>query len=133
MEKEKKRWKWLSENQIPHSNSLKPFEFERNTDIGDINSRSSGNEEKGAEAVVWRCSVESMLSWISQNSQETPVLESLFKESCRPFAKFLRTPAFYRTPPMAASVGAEYKVKRISNSEWCECSTKAVNDRCSSK
>ena len=29
--------------------------------------------------------------------------------------------------------GGEYKVKRISNSEWCECSTKAVVGRCSSK
>ena len=28
---------------------------------------------------------------------------------------------------------AEYKVKRISNSEWCECSAKAVVGRCSSK
>ena len=31
------------------------------------------------------------------------------------------------------SEGAEYKVKRISNSEWCECSAKAVVGRCSSK
>ena len=29
--------------------------------------------------------------------------------------------------------GAEYKVKRISNSEWCVCSAKAVFGRCSSK
>ena len=29
--------------------------------------------------------------------------------------------------------GAEYKVKRISNSGWCECSAKAVVGRCSSK
>ena len=29
--------------------------------------------------------------------------------------------------------GIEYKVKRISNSEWCECSTEAVVGRCSSK
>ena len=28
---------------------------------------------------------------------------------------------------------AEYKVKRISNNEWCECSAKAVVGRCSSK
>ena len=28
---------------------------------------------------------------------------------------------------------AEYKVKRISDSEWCECSKKAVVGRCSSK
>ena len=29
--------------------------------------------------------------------------------------------------------GAGYKVKRLSNSEWCECSAKAVVGRCSSK
>ena len=29
--------------------------------------------------------------------------------------------------------GAEYKVKQISNNEWCECSAKAVVGRCSSK
>ena len=29
--------------------------------------------------------------------------------------------------------GAEYKVKQISNNEWCECSTKAVFGRYSSK
>ena len=29
--------------------------------------------------------------------------------------------------------GAKCKVKRISNSEWCECSTKAFVGRCSSK
>ena len=58
--------------------------------------------------------------------------ESLFKESCRPFVTFLRTRFFYRTPPVATSVGTEYKVKRISNNEWGESSTKAVTDRCSS-
>ena len=29
--------------------------------------------------------------------------------------------------------GVGYKVKRISNNEWCECSAKAVVGRCSSK
>ena len=29
--------------------------------------------------------------------------------------------------------GAEYKVKRISNSEWCECSAEIVVGRYSSK
>ena len=29
--------------------------------------------------------------------------------------------------------GAEYKVKRVSNNEWCECSAKAFVGRCSSK
>ena len=29
--------------------------------------------------------------------------------------------------------GVEYKVKRISNNEWCECSAKAVVGRCPSK
>ena len=56
-------------------NSLKPFEIEPKTKIGDISSSSSDDEEEGAE----------------------------------------------------------YKVKRISNNEWCECSAKAVVGRCSSK
>ena len=64
-----------SENEIPDLNSLKPSEFEPKTNIGDINSSSSDDEEEGAE----------------------------------------------------------YKVKRISNNEWCECSAKAVVGRCSSK
>ena len=62
-------------NEIPDLNYLKPFEFELEANIGDINSSSSDDEEE-------------------------------------------------RT---------EYKVKRISNSEWCECSPKTVISRCSSK
>ena len=65
----------VSENEIPDLNSLKSFEFEPKTNIRDINSSSSDDEEEGAE----------------------------------------------------------YKVKRISNNEWCECSAKAVVGRCSSK
>ena len=64
----------LIESEIPDLNSLKPFEFEPTTNIRDINSSSSNDEE-----------------------------------------------------------GAEYKVKRISNNEWCECSAKAFVGRCSSK
>ena len=33
----------------------------------------------------------------------------------------------------AEEEGAEYKAKRISNNEWCECSAKAFVGRCSSK
>ena len=29
--------------------------------------------------------------------------------------------------------GAEHKVKRISNNDWCVCNAKAVFGRCSSK
>ena len=65
----------VSENEIPDLNSLKSFEFEPKTNIRDINSSSSDDEEEGAE----------------------------------------------------------YKVKRISNNEWCECSAKTVVGRCSSK
>ena len=39
----------LSDNEIPDLNSLKPFEFEPNTNIGDIISSSSDDEEEGAE------------------------------------------------------------------------------------
>ena len=65
----------FSENEIPDLNSLKPFKFEPKTNIGDIISSSSDDEDEGVE----------------------------------------------------------YKVKRISNNEWCECSAKAVVGRCSSK
>ena len=65
----------FSGNEIPDLNSLKPFKFEPKTNIGDIISSSSDDEEEGAE----------------------------------------------------------YKVKRISNNEWCECSAKAFSGRCSSK
>ena len=68
MEKENKDETDLSENEISDLNSLKPFKFEPKTNIGDINSSSSDNEEEGAEykvsewckcsakAVVGRCS-----------------------------------------------------------------------------
>ena len=55
----------FSENEIPDLNSLKPFKFEPKTNIGDIVSSSSDDEE-----------------------------------------------------------GAEYKVKRIRNNEWCQCCAK---------
>ena len=48
----KNRWNWLSGNEIPNSSSLKPFEFERKTNIGDINSSSSDDEEEGAKYKV---------------------------------------------------------------------------------
>ena len=54
----------------PELNSLKHFEFQPKTNIGDINSSSSDNEEEGAEAVIWRCSVEKMDLEALQNSQK---------------------------------------------------------------
>ena len=41
--------KKLSENEIPDLNSLRPFEFEPKTNIGDVSSSSSDNEVEGAE------------------------------------------------------------------------------------
>ena len=40
------------ENEIPDLNSLKPSEFEPKTNIIDINSSSSDDEEEGAEVKV---------------------------------------------------------------------------------
>ena len=39
----------LSENEISDLNSLKSFDFEPKTNIGDIHSSSSDDEEEGAE------------------------------------------------------------------------------------
>ena len=46
----------VSENEIPDLNSLKSFEFEPKTNIGDINSSSSDDEKEGAEYKVKRIS-----------------------------------------------------------------------------
>ena len=46
----------VSENEIPDLNSLKSFEFEPKTNIGDINSNSSDDEKEGAEYKVKRIS-----------------------------------------------------------------------------
>ena len=48
----------FSENEIPDLNSLKPFKFEPKTNIGDIISSSSDDEED---------SVEYKVKWISNN------------------------------------------------------------------
>ena len=39
----------FSENEIPDLNSLKSFEFEPKTNVRDINSSNSDDEEEGAE------------------------------------------------------------------------------------
>ena len=39
----------FSENEMPDLNCLEPFEFEPKTNIGDVNSSSSDDEEQGAE------------------------------------------------------------------------------------
>ena len=44
----------FSENEILDSNYLKSFEFEPKTNIGDINSSSSDDEEEGAKYKVKR-------------------------------------------------------------------------------
>ena len=55
MEKEKNSAESdFSENEIPDLNSLKPFKFEAKTDIRYIVSRSSDDEEEGAEYKVKR-------------------------------------------------------------------------------
>ena len=46
----------FSKTEMPDLNSLKPFEFEPKTNIGDINSSSSDDEEEGAEYKVKRVS-----------------------------------------------------------------------------
>ena len=56
MEKENNDKSDFSENEIPDLNSLKPFKFEPKTNIGDIISSSSDDEEEGAEYKVKRIS-----------------------------------------------------------------------------
>ena len=65
---------WKKENKTNGSDLVKiRYQIERKTNIRDINSSSSDNEEEGVEAVVWRCSaassVENMFLEMSWNSQ----------------------------------------------------------------
>ena len=60
----------FSENEIPDLNSLKPFKFEPKTNIGDIISSSSDDEEEGAEYKVKRIS-----------NTAVRVLADIFKQS----------------------------------------------------
>ena len=46
----------FNENEIPDSNSLKPFKFEPKTNIRDIISSSSDDEDEGVEYKVKRIS-----------------------------------------------------------------------------
>ena len=51
---------WKKENKTNGSDLVKiRYQIERKTNIRDINSSSSDNEEEGVEAVVWRCSAAS--------------------------------------------------------------------------
>ena len=53
MSSNKKKWKKTEkENETPDLNFSKPFEFEPKTNIGDINSSSSDDEEEVAEYKV---------------------------------------------------------------------------------
>ena len=69
-----------------------------------MKARATISKELSSEAVVQRCSVKKLFLKTLQNSQENTRAQ-LF--SCE-FAKFLRTLFFYRTPPVAASIGWEF-------------------------
>ena len=64
------------------------------------------------------------------SENEVPALKSL-----KPFEFESKTNIWYIICSSCDNedAGAEYKVKRISNCEWCECSTKAAVGRCSPK
>ena len=94
---------------------MKFFNLEQKKNIGDISSSSSDTNEEGAEAAVWRCSaagsVENMTLEISQNSHENNCTRVSFWIKLQAFCEISKNTHFYRTPLVAASVGAEYKVK----------------------
>ena len=89
----------FSENEIPDLNSLKPFEFERKTNIGDINSSSSDNEEEGAEYKVSGASgvqKQSLADVLQNRCQACNFIKKRLQHRCFPmkFTKSLRTPFF---------------------------------------
>ena len=104
---EKDRKNMETENTIPYLNSLKPFKFEPKTNIGDITSRSSDDEEEGAEyKVKWinnnewcQCSAKALVNLLQNRYQICNFIKKGLQHRCFPmrFTKSLIT-LFYRTP-----------------------------------
>ena len=69
----------FSENELPDLYSLKPSEFELKRNIGDINSSSSGNGEKGIkDNVEWIGNSD----WCECSKQGKP-MKTYIKSLCR--------------------------------------------------
>ena len=93
-----------TENTIPYLNSLKPFKFEPKTNIRDITSRSSDDEEEGAEyKVKWinnnewcECSAKALVDLLQNRCQACNFIKKGLKHRCFliKFTKSLRTPFF---------------------------------------
>ena len=69
------------------------------------------------------------------NSDESNFSETEIPDlnSLKPFEFEPKTNRDINSSSIDDEEGAEYKVKRVGNNEWCECSAKAVVGRCSSK
>ena len=88
---------------------MKTFKFEPKTNMGDIISSSSDDEEEGAEYKVkqisnneWcECSAKAIVGRrCSNRCQACNLIKKRLQHMCFPmkFTKSLRTPFFYRTP-----------------------------------
>ena len=108
----------LSENEIPDLNSLEPSEFEPETNIGDINTSCSDDEEEGAEYKLKRIS---NIEWC-ECSAKSSGWQMFFKVGVRPatllkrlqprcfpmkFMKFLKTPFLHNTSTLVAASGTK--------------------------
>ena len=110
----------FSENEIPDLNSLKPFEFEPKTNIGDINSSSSDDEEEGESKTD-----NSMVTVSGASAVQKQSLEDVLQNRCQPcnfikkrlqhrcfpmkFTKSLRTPFFLQnTSTLMTASGSKH-------------------------
>ena len=104
--KRKQRWwKWLQWNEIANLNSLKPFEFEPKTNIEDMNSIRSDDEEEGAEYKVKRqvtlsgvslVQRQPLANFLQNRCQACNLIKKGLQHRCFPmkFTKFLSKPFF---------------------------------------
>ena len=102
-----------TENTIPYLNSLKPFKFEPKTNIRDITSRSSDDEEEGAECKVkwinnneWcECSAKALTDILQNRYQACNFIKEGLQHRCFPmkFAKSLITLFLQNTSTLMAA------------------------------
>ena len=128
-----------TENTIPYLNSLKPFKFEPKTNIRDITSRSSDDEEEGAECKVkwinnneWcECSAKALTDLLQNRYQACNFIKEGLQRRCFPmkFAKSLITLFLQNTSTlMAASDSKQCKPMKTYTESLC-CQERNIPER----
>ena len=125
-----------TENETPDLNSLKLSDFEPKTNIGDINS-SRSDEEEGAEYKVKLISnskveKQSLTEALQNRFQVYNFIKKRFQDKCFPMklTKFLRTPFLQNTSTLVATSSSKHcKQMKTYTENLCCRERKDISER----